>query len=167
MSPNRIPPSEENAMNTFDNTPEKKFRFLLMKAVDKTLSPQEKDAFEALLYENPGRQEEWESMRTIKSITNKMTLKEPAKEIWDMYWTNVYNRLERGLAWFLITIGAILLTGYSGYVFLESFLPDPSISIIVKGGVILLLGGLMALSMSVLREKIFTRKRDPYKEVQR
>jgi len=150
-----------------DKLSEKRFQVLLMKAVDEALSPAEKDEFDALLQASPGRQEEWDSMRAIKTITNKMTLKEPAKEVWDMYWTNTYNRLERGLAWLLITIGAVLLTGYSGFVFFESFFPDPNIPIIVKGGVILLLGGLMALSLSVLREKIFTRKSDPYKEVQR
>lgn len=150
-----------------DELSEKRFQILLMKAVDEALSPAEKDEFEDLLQASPDLREEWESMRAIKTITNKMTLKEPAKEVWDMYWTNTYNRLERGLAWLLITIGAVLLTGYSGYKFFESFFPDPNIPVIVKGGVILLLGGLMALSLSVLREKIFTRKSDPYKEVQR
>ena len=159
--------SKKNDRHKMDELSEKRFQILLMKAVDEALSPAEKDEFEDLLQASPDLREEWESMRAIKTITNKMTLKEPAKEVWDMYWTNTYNRLERGLAWLLITIGAVLLTGYSGYKFFESFFPDPNIPVIVKGGVILLLGGLMALSLSVLREKIFTRKSDPYKEVQR
>jgi len=167
MSPKKRPSSEENEMNKNNANPEEQYRVLLMKALDAALTEPEEHKFERLLRESPERRQEWESMRAIKSITNKMTLKEPEKEVWDMYWTNTYNRLERGLAWLLITIGAVLLTGYSGYVFFESFFPDPNIPIVVKGGVILLLGGLMALSLSVIREKIFTRKSDPYKEVQR
>lgn len=157
----------DNKINPGENPEVKRFQTLLMMAVDEALNPEEQREFDAFLKASPEYQKEWDSMRAMKSITNKMVLKKPAKEVWDMYWTNTYNRLERGLSWLLITIGAVVLTGYSGYVFIESFFPDPKISLIVKAGVVLLLGGIMALSLSVLREKIFTHKRDPYKEVER
>lgn len=154
-------------MKTLNQQQDNRFKELLMKAVDGLLDTAEKTEFDTFIRDYEQCKTEWQVFRELKSITGSMQFKEPKKETWDMYWSNIYNRLERGFAWLLTTIGAVLLTGYGAYLFLIKFIPDPSVPLIVKAGVFLLAGGLIALTISILREKLFIRKSDPYKEIQR
>jgi hypothetical protein len=154
-------------MKTLNEKQNNRFKELLMKAVDGLLDAKEQIEFDTFTSNYEQCKKEWQEFRELKTITGSMRLKEPKKEIWDMYWSNVYNRIERGIAWLLTTIGAVLIAGYAAYQFLINFIPDPSIPLIVKAGVFLLGGGLIALTISILREKLFIRKSDPYKEVQR
>lgn len=154
-------------MTTLNEEQYKRFKELLMKAVDGLLEQSERTEFDSFINNYESCKKEWQEFRELKSITGSMQLKEPIKEIWDMYWSNVYNRIERGIAWLVTTIGALLLAGYGAYQFLIHFIPDPSVPFIIKAGVFLLGGGLIALSISILREKLFIRKSDPYKEIQR
>jgi hypothetical protein len=60
-----------------------------------------------------------------------------------------------------------LLT-YGGYKAIEGLIADPQLELIVKIGLIGVIGGLVILIVSVIREKLFTAKTDKYqKEVQR
>lgn len=86
---------------------------------------------------------------------------------WESYWSRLYNRLERGLSWILVSVGAIIVLSYSAYHALQEFIADSSMPLVVKWGVAaLVLGGIMLL-VSVLREKLLLRKHDRYKEVER
>ena len=78
-----------------------------------------------------------------------------------------HARLERGLAWILFSIGAIILLTYSGFKAVESIISDPQLAGILKAAILMVIGGSVILLVSVVREKLFTRKSDPYKEVQR
>lgn len=92
---------------------------------------------------------------------------QPSGEGWDRYWLNVYNRIERGLGWILISIGAAILLFYGAFKAVESILADMQLEWFVKAGILAVLGGLAILLISVIREKFFTRKADKYKEIQR
>ena len=154
-------------MKKLDELSNERFQVLLMKAIDNELAPSEKEIFNNLVSSNAKFKDEWEDLLKLKNVTTKMHFKEPAKEEWDMYWSNIYNRIERSLAWLLLSTGAVILIGYSAFKFIESFLPDPNIPIILKIGIFLLLSGLVALGFSIIREKLFLHKSDPYKEIKR
>lgn len=146
---------------------QEQFQLLLMKALDEELSADEQVEFARFIDEIPVCREEWQQHKNLKEVTKTMKLKTPTLEVWDNYWLKVYNRLERGIAWLLFTIGSVILLTYGGFKAVEAIIADPGLAGIVKAGIILVLGGLVILLVSVLREKFFVRKTDPYKEVQR
>ena len=96
-----------------------------------------------------------------------MNLKNPPKEFWDEYWTKLYNRLERSLAWLAISIGALILAGFGIIKAVEAFLADTHTDPIVKYGIAILILVFVILIFSLVREKIFSQKRDKFKEIQR
>jgi len=56
---------------------------------------------------------------------------------------------------------------FAGFKAVQSVLADARMPWLVKGAIVALLAGGVILFVSVLREKLFTRKTDKYKEVQR
>lgn len=140
---------------------------LMAKALDGTLSPNEKEEFEFLISHNSVYRQEWESSRTIKEVINTMKIREPEKETWDKYWASVYARMERGLAWLLITLGAVIVIGYGLYEAVIELINDPILPLFMKTAFALLLFGLAILLISVAREKWLVRKSDKYKGVTR
>jgi predicted anti-sigma-YlaC factor YlaD len=145
-----------------------KFQMLLMAAIDGELSGEEQAVFEQYLRQYPECQEEWQRYAKLKEVTRTMQFTKPAQEVWEHYWARVYNRLERGLGWILLSIGSIILLTYGGYKAIEALIADTQLEVIVKIGLIGVIGGLVILIVSVIREKLFTAKTDKYqKEVQR
>ena len=96
-----------------------------------------------------------------------MKLKNPSKEVWDGYWLGIYNRLERGLAWITISLGLLVIFGYSSYEMVKSMINDTGTPPFIKVAVGVLIFGVLVLLWSLLREKFKTSKNDKYKEVQR
>jgi hypothetical protein len=141
-------------MTDHDNTNNnERFYQLLMGAVDQELTVSEL--------------KEWEQYKKVKEVTQTMKFKSPSKEVWDNYWLTTYNKIERGIAWIIFSIGAIILITYGLFKAVEGIIADPQLQGIIKIGIIAVLLGLVILSVSVLREKLFIRKSDPYKEIQR
>lgn len=144
-----------------------RFRQLMTQAIDGELKPEEQTEFDRLLAESPERRQEWKEHQKIKAMTMNMHYAEPPPEVWDRYWIGVYRRLERGAAWILTSIGAMILLFYGGYKLLEEIMHEPELPWLIKGGILVLLAGLIILFVSVAREKLFTRKTDRYQEIQR
>ncbi len=150
------------------DTEREKFHLLLMAALDGELTAAEKAQFERYISQDPACREEWQRYAKLKEVTKTMQFTKPAPEVWDRYWTGIYNRLERGLGWIVFSIGCVILLTYGGFKAVESIIADPELALVVKTGIIAVIGGLMLLLVSVIREKIFTAKTDKYqKEVQR
>jgi len=84
-----------------------------------------------------------------------------------MYWNQVYNRIERGLGWVLLSVGAVIFLSFGAFHFVRDFLFDPEPQLIMKIGVSAAILGVIILFVSVLRERLFIRKRDRYKEIVR
>ena len=82
-------------------------------------------------------------------------------------WENTYNRLERGLAWLAVFMGALFLIGFASVEFVNQLYADNTTPAIIKVGTVSLVFGLLVLLFSVIREKLFTYKNDKYKEIQR
>jgi len=144
-----------------------RFHILLMGAIDGELSENEMREFEQIRGERPEYEKEFEQYKRLKEVTTRMRPKSPPVEVWDTYWMMVYNKIERGIGWLLFTIGSVILLTYGGFKLVESVVSDPHLLWIVKAGILLLMGGLSVLLVSVIRERMFTYKRDPYKEIMR
>ncbi len=96
-----------------------------------------------------------------------MELKKPSKEAWKLYWASVYNRLERRIGWILLSIGAMIILFFGGYKMVEGIIQDPSTPLLLKAGILVFLGGIVVLLVSLIREQLFVRKRERYKEVEK
>jgi len=144
-----------------------RYIMLAEKHLDGDISDLEKSELMQILEENPELKQEIKEQKKIKEVLKKMTLKNPTKEFWDEYWLGIYNRFERKLAWILISIGAVLLFSFTAYQAITELLKDTAAPAVVKFGFLALTIGFTVLIISLLREKLFSTKRDKYKEIQR
>jgi predicted anti-sigma-YlaC factor YlaD len=143
------------------------YKPLLMGYLDQELTESDLLRVEQHLQECSDCPHELSGFRKLKEITQNMRLVMPDEKVWEAYWSNIYNRLERQIGWILVSIGSILLGAYLLYkVAVEAFL-DASLPLIVRIGVIALLVGLCTLLVSVLRERIFLARRDKYERIKR
>jgi len=131
------------------------------------LSAGEKRTVEEHLEHCAECRKEFAEMGEFEEVMRKMQLKKPQKEIWEAYWSTIYNRLERKIGWILLSIGAIILLFFGGYKAIEGIIQDPSLSVLLKVGILAALGGVVVLLVSLLREQIFVHKRERYKEVEK
>ena len=88
---------------------------------------------------------ELQEFRKLKEVTDDMRVIVPEDKYWDQYWSNVYNRLERKIGWILISMGSIVLLAYAIYTLGETFIFGKHIPLLVRVGVIALVGGLCTL----------------------
>jgi predicted anti-sigma-YlaC factor YlaD len=103
---------------------------------------------------------EFGEMGKFEEVMSQMKLKEPPKEAWKMYWTSVYNRMERRIGWILFSIGAIIILFFG-------LIQAPDVPLLFKVAILSVLGGLVVLLVSLARERVFVRKRERYKEVEK
>ena len=143
------------------------YKGLMMGYLDNELDAEQKQAFEQHLASCVECAGEVEEFKRLKQITDEVTLIEPEERIWQQYWSNIYNRIERGAGWILFSIAAILLTIYGGFKAIEEIIRDPTVDIILKAALLTLIAGLAILFVSALREKLYFRKKDRYKDVRR
>lgn len=103
----------------------------------------------------------------VKEVTGKVQYKDLPLEVWEGYWQGIYRRIERGLGWIFVSIGAIIVAALGIFHLMTDFFFDPTVGFLTKLGVgALILGGIFLLT-SVVRERIFAYNRERYREVQR
>jgi len=144
-----------------------KLRALMMAALDGEISAAETEVLERGLAADEELFREWKGLRRVKEVTADMGFRKPPEEVWGRYWTSVYNRTERGLGWILASLGAIVLVGYAAWEIVGRLLADTDLPWIIKLAVFAVALGSIILLISVAREKFFTWRRDPYKEIER
>jgi len=142
-----------------------KTRELISSYHDQELNEEQKRQIEEHIRHCDSCRRELEEMKKFEEVMNQMELKKPPMEVWQIYWSSVYNRLERHVGWILLSIGAIILLFYGGYKAIEGIIKDPSIPLVLKVGILVTLGGLVVLLVSISRERFFVRKRERYKEI--
>jgi ferric-dicitrate binding protein FerR (iron transport regulator) len=142
-------------------------RHLMMAALDDELSAAERREWEALLSADADLRAEWERLSRVKEVTNTMAYRKPPEEIWQHYWESVYNQAERGVGWILVSLGAVVLASFGIWQFVTRLFADSTLPPYLKYALISLLVGGAILLFSVIREKWFTYRSDPYREVQR
>lgn len=140
---------------------------LMMAYLDEELNEEQRRAFEEHLASCPDCTKDLAEFRQLKQMTDGVAFVEPEERVWHEYWDHVYNRVERGTGWVLFSVAAIALLLYGGFLLIETIIEDPAVSVLLKAGLLALLGGLVVLFVSVLRERIFFWSRDRYKDVRR
>ncbi len=144
-----------------------RFIYLNEKYLSGKLNKSESAELDELLNQYPELKDELEEQKRVKEVLHKMKLKNPEKEVWDRYWLGIYNKIERGVGWIIVSIGAIILLSYSAITALNNFINDTTTPLIVKIGISIFVIGFVILFVSLLREKLFKTKHDKYKEIQR
>ena len=142
-------------------------RHLMMARLDGELSDAERSELESLLARDEELRGEWERLGALKEVTGTMQYREPSAETWETYWVSIYNRLERGVGWALLSLGVAVLVGYGTWHVTTELLADSGIPLLVKIGIFAAVFGTLLLLVSVVREKLFTRRGERYDEVQR
>lgn len=144
-----------------------KYKEMLMGYLDGELSDDQSREIEKHLNECTGCSEELGQFRKLKEITDDISLNEPEDRIFDQYWSSVYNRIERRIGWILLSVSGMVLAICLGFMAIEAIARDHTISIVLKSGLLVFYASLVILFFSVLREKLYFRKKDRYKDVRR
>ncbi len=139
---------------------------LLMAELDGELGARERDELQRLLVEYPALRQEQHRLRRLKEVTETMAFKVPPEEVWKDYWTSVYSRVERGIGWILLSLGAIVILSYGIWTGVNELLADATIPGYLKAGILAAIVGVVVLLVSVLREKLFVGRRQRYKDVE-
>jgi hypothetical protein len=143
-------------------------RALVMAAIDGEISAAERQELEALAARSAALQAEWARMARVKEVTVGMSLQQLPEEAWDRYWGSVYARLERGAAWVLLSVGAIVLAAYGAWHAVGALFADTATPLFVRVAIAAMMVGGAILAVSVLRERIVMARRDQYsKEITR
>jgi predicted anti-sigma-YlaC factor YlaD len=110
---------------------------------------------------------EYASLKNLKEVTSSMKIKKLPEYYWDDYWTHVYNRIERGISWLLISLGVIIVLTFASWEAVTALIADQEMNPLLKGGIFVLVVGVIILIVSILREKILVKRIDKYREVKR
>jgi len=143
------------------------YKDLLMSYLDDELSDEQRRQFEEHLAGCPDCAGELEEFKKLKAITDEVALVEPEDRIWQDYWSNIYNRIERGIGWIMFSVAAVALIIYCGFRAIRELVEDPTVELTLKIGLLALIAGLAVLFASALRERLYFWKRDRYKDVKR
>jgi hypothetical protein len=139
----------------------------MMGYLDNELSDEQRQRFEEHLAGCGECASELEEFKKLKAITDEVTLVEPEDRMWQEYWGSIYNRIERGVGWIILSIAGILLVIYGGFKIIEELIKDPTVGMILKIGLLALIAGIAILFVSVLRERLYFWNKDRYKDVRR
>lgn len=143
------------------------YRDLLMRALDGELDAEEMSAFEALLAQDEELREEWRRLSRAREATMGLELRNPPEEVWDGYWTSVYSRVERGVGWLLLSVGAIVVGSWAVWRWVGALLADTTLPLVVRYGVLAVFFGLVILLVSVVRHRVNVFRTDPYRDIER
>ena len=129
-----------------------------MRYIDGEMADHERASFEKHLASCEPCRTMLNDMAALKEVTRSMKIADLPETVWDTYWTRIYNRIERSVAWFMFILGSLIVVGYSLY----RAVTDPNVSTITGLGAVLVIVGLAILFLSVLREKLAVNKVDKY-----
>jgi len=139
----------------------------MMRALDGENSDADNAELHDLMESDQILRDEWESLSRVKEHTRGLELAKPPDELWEGYMDSVYRRVERGIGWILLSVGAVVLFSYVLWEVVRELVGDVTIPWYVKGGGLALLVGIVILAVSVIREKYFVFRDDPYRDVNR
>lgn len=144
-----------------------RLREWMMAALDGEIGEPERAELTRALERDPALRQEWDRMNEVKRATTRYAMRTPPEEVWESYWVSVYNRMERGLAWILVSVGTIVLLGWTAWEAVDALVRDTEMPGYLKIALFAIVLGGILLGVSVVREKWFTGRRDPYKGVVR
>jgi len=143
------------------------YKDLMMGYLDDELDDEQKRTFEEHIESCKDCAAELEQFKKLKNVTDSVKLAEPEDVLWDNYWSGVYNRFERGIGWILMSVTGITLIIFGLFKLVEGIIKDPNVEVILKIAILAFIAGLAVLFVSILRERLYFRKKDRYKDVRR
>lgn len=138
------------------------YKSMITAHVDGELSGEQIDELQRHLFTCESCKRELADVTALKEALDMIRFTEPTDAELDRYWRGIYNRLERGAGWVLLSLGAIVLLCYGGFKLVEEIVRDPTVAWVVKGAVLALVFGAVILFVSLLRERLAVRKSDRY-----
>lgn len=143
------------------------FPIASMAYLDGEMEAGEQGSFEAHIGACPRCRAELARLRDVKEVTARMKFVDLEDRDWNLYWGRVYNRMERGAGWVLLSIGAIVVLSYGAWKAFAGLWNDDSVPILIRIGIGCALIGFVVLFVSVARQRLYARARDPYRGVKR
>lgn len=101
-------------------------------------------------------------LRALREQVGKSRLSELGEDIWREQMGDTTVKMTRGIGWLMFIGGIFVIAGYGIY----EFVIDTSMALGVKLLFLAIYGGLAALFISVLRQRLIERKTDKYKDVE-
>ena len=150
-----------------DPEPMDRPRELLMAALDGEIADADRAELDRSLEADAALRAEWKRLSRLRDVTRRLSFARPPDEVWDGYWGSVYNRLERGAGWALLSAGAIVLAAWGAWTAAGELLLSASLPPVVKAAIALAALGGIILAVSVVREKLAANRADPYKGIPR
>lgn len=135
---------------------------LAMAYVDGELDPASRAAFEARMAREPHLGREVAAQQRLDVLARSVAPLEPEDHEWSRMARSPSRRLGFLLAWGMIAVGVIGLTGMCEYELLQSDAP-PALKVFVS---MIVAGGLLLFAL-VMRGRLRTRPFDPYTGVRR
>ncbi len=146
---------------------DKSFREMLAGYVDGELPEDQRQALEKELSADPQLRAELDELRRLKEVTNMMHYADLPDEVWQGYWQSLYRKLERGIGWIFLSLGAIMLLGFGAFEIFRELFTNPENPLWLKIGVSGAgIGGIILL-VSFIRERLFAYNRERYREVEK
>jgi predicted anti-sigma-YlaC factor YlaD len=139
----------------------------LMGYLDGELAEDRSRALEDHLAGCDACRQELEQFRSLKEVIDPMRIKEPTDLMWEEYWGGLYNRMERGIGWILISISSIVLISFALIHWVQAILEAEDLAWYLRGSIFLLVIGFVVLLVSAARERLYLHRKERYKEVQR
>lgn len=137
-------------------------RALMMAHLDGELEPDGRLELDRLLEADPALAAELTRLTRVKEVTSMVALRTPSEEVWDGYWKGTYRRAERGLGWLLVVAGALVLSAWGLWHMVGSLWADNDTPVAIRLAVVAVMLGTLVLLFSVVRERLFTKRHDPY-----
>lgn len=139
----------------------------MMARLDGESTPEQDAEIDLWTSADPELRREYEQMQALKNLTQQHQPGQLPPEKWDQYWAGVYPRLERRLAWILMSLGALVLIAVGSWELAREWLMSPDIPVWIKAAGISFWLGCAIMLISVVREKLFLHKHERYKDIQR
>jgi predicted anti-sigma-YlaC factor YlaD len=140
-------------------------KMLLSALVDNELTPEEKQMVTEHLVSCEDCRKEYSRLVKLKEATDKMKYLDLPDRLWAGYWHGIYNRIERGVGWIFLSLGAIILLIFAAWELLNEFFLDSRVPFLLKIGLGAFILGIIILMISILRERLFSRAHDRYEEI--
>ena len=143
--------------------PDERYEELMVKAVDGTADPAEREELMSWLVAHPELRSELEAQRALKALTDGWVARLEHDLAQDAHHASRGYRLERALGWMLL----LAATGVVGVGTLWEIWADPEAPRWLQIGLSLGAGGTFVLLASAIRWRWNTVRDDPYTEVTR
>jgi anti-sigma factor RsiW len=137
---------------------------LLSGYADGELDAAERELVESWLIYDERAREELARLVRLKAFTDHLALRLAPTEAWDRYAAERTRWYERGLGWGLLAFALLL---FCVYLFPRAlaFMAAGAVPLVLRLGLLAGAAGLVFLLISVVRERLFSRRRDRYDDV--